>query len=102
MKGDHTYYKTKITHPVVVQLGNFVRNQLPRLSARNNQGKLPERYQNSDDDSSNLSDLHLGTDNESAVTSESFAGKRKGQDGQRKMILSPGGKYCCSYNKKSC
>eukprot|EP00957_Ditylum_brightwellii_P123307 9401881-Ditylum_brightwellii.AAC.1 len=33
-QGDQTYYKTKITHPVAVQLGNFARNQLPRLSAR--------------------------------------------------------------------
>eukprot|EP00957_Ditylum_brightwellii_P055627 4215330-Ditylum_brightwellii.AAC.1 len=70
MKGDYTYYKTKIRHPMAVQLGNFARNLLPRLSARSNQCILPAIYQNSDNDTSALSDPHLGTDNESAVTAE--------------------------------
>eukprot|EP00957_Ditylum_brightwellii_P207578 15353592-Ditylum_brightwellii.AAC.2 len=43
MQGDHTYYKTNITHPVAVQLGNFAKKQPQRLSARSNQGTLPAR-----------------------------------------------------------
>eukprot|EP00957_Ditylum_brightwellii_P210638 15365207-Ditylum_brightwellii.AAC.2 len=66
-----------IMHPVAVQLGNFARNQISRHSARSNQGILPARYQNNDNDSSNLLDLHVGTDNESAVTAEIVTGKRK-------------------------
>eukprot|EP00957_Ditylum_brightwellii_P063131 4791983-Ditylum_brightwellii.AAC.1 len=46
MRSDHTYCKTKITHPLAVQLGNFARNQLPRLSARSNQDALHARHQN--------------------------------------------------------
>eukprot|EP00957_Ditylum_brightwellii_P065398 4961146-Ditylum_brightwellii.AAC.1 len=64
-----------------MQLGNFARNPLPRLSARSNQYTLPARYQNSENDSSALSDPHVGTDNESAVTVEIVTGecKRTGQ-----------------------
>eukprot|EP00957_Ditylum_brightwellii_P089958 6850635-Ditylum_brightwellii.AAC.1 len=77
MQGDHTYYKTKIMQQVAVQLGNFAKNQLQRLSARSNQGTLPARYQNSDNDLSTLSDPHVGTDNEAAVTAEINTGKHK-------------------------
>eukprot|EP00957_Ditylum_brightwellii_P023575 1779451-Ditylum_brightwellii.AAC.1 len=66
-------------HPLAVQLGNFARNQLPRLGARSNQGTFPASYQNSDseDYTSTLSDPHVGTDNESAATAEIVTGKRK-------------------------
>eukprot|EP00957_Ditylum_brightwellii_P057447 4355631-Ditylum_brightwellii.AAC.1 len=50
----HTYYKTKITYPVAVQLGNLARSQLSMLSARQNQGILPTRFQNCNNDSSTL------------------------------------------------
>eukprot|EP00957_Ditylum_brightwellii_P203380 15334380-Ditylum_brightwellii.AAC.1 len=35
-QGDHTYYMTKITHPLAVELGNHVRSQLPKLSSSMN------------------------------------------------------------------
>eukprot|EP00957_Ditylum_brightwellii_P154419 11750781-Ditylum_brightwellii.AAC.1 len=75
MQGDHTYYKTKITHPVAVQLGNFAISQLSRLSARSNQCTLPARYQNSDNDSAILSDPNLCADDESALATPIVTGK---------------------------
>eukprot|EP00957_Ditylum_brightwellii_P034778 2636009-Ditylum_brightwellii.AAC.1 len=62
---------------MAVQLGNFARNQLPRLSATSNQGTLPAIYQNSDNDSSTISDPHVGTNNESVITAEIVTGKHK-------------------------
>eukprot|EP00957_Ditylum_brightwellii_P130186 9930082-Ditylum_brightwellii.AAC.1 len=94
MQGDHSYCKTKITHPLAVQLGNFARNQLPKLSVSSNQVTLPAIYQNknNEDDTSTLSDPYVGSDNESTVTTEIVTGKHKRPGQPKKDDAVPRGK----------